>query len=101
MAKFNLYDLDIIASLKGWVIGLRNLSFEDNFKGYEWEGEIEAGEEVKIQHNLKVIPTRFIITDATGVGTIVRGSERATITYFYLQNTATNTTFKGKILIMP
>lgn len=100
MAKFSV-GKDILDTLKTWVGMLRNLSFQDNFRGYEWEGTIATGVEKKIQHDLKVIPTRFLVTDCAGIVTIVKGPTRATINFIYFTNTSTTTTFDGKILIMP
>ncbi len=101
MARFTLSS-SIIDTLKDWQIKLKNLSFADNFRGYETEViEIDAGKEYRITHNLKLIPTRFILTDMQGVGTIVKGDTRATEQFFYVKNTASTTTFKGRILVMP
>lgn len=101
MAKFSVTPIDIMMLLKGWAVGLRNLNFTDNFRGYEWEGDIEAGQEVRLTHGLGVIPTRFILTDMQGVGTIVRGDVKATTQFFYVKNIAASSTFRGKILVLP
>ena len=101
MAKFSLRD-DILGTLRTWLTELRNLTFSDNFKGYEWEGDITAGETVKITHSLKVIPTRFLVTQAKGNNLLIMSdTPRATSDFFYITNTATTTTFNGKVLILP
>lgn len=100
MAKFSP-GYDFLATFKSWAVGLKNLTFIENFRGFEWSGEIEAGETQKITHNLKVIPTRFLVIDAQGTNNIVRGSAAATSTYFYVKNQASSSTFTGKILILP
>lgn len=100
MAKFGFLG-DIKATLNEWAVLLRSLSFRENFRSYEWEGEIEAGKEQPIAHGLKVIPTRFIVLDAQGTNAIVRGDTRPTVDRFYVKNVATTSTFKGKILVMP
>lgn len=102
MAKFGLLT-NIEATLKLWVALLnKGLNFQENFTGYEWEGEIPAGTEKIITHGLGVVPSRFIITDATGTNLIVRGNTlRPTEIFFYVKNISATDTFKGKILIMP
>lgn len=101
MAKF-IVGTDLINTLRSWTNLLRNLTFSDNFRGYEWEGEIEAGETVKITHPLKIIPSRFVITDVTNSSPIIRPTTpKADNTFFYIKNTATTSTFSGKILVLP
>lgn len=98
MAKFGLLP-DIRATLVNWVTALKNLSIE-NVKGYEWEGSFDAGEIVSITHPLKVVPTRFIITDCflSSTPVIRPDTPAATAQYFYLTS-ASN--FSGKVLILP
>lgn len=100
MAKFSVGQ-DILNTLKTWSYLLKQLSFPDNFRGYEWEGIIATGVTKKIQHSLGVIPTRFIVTDCAGIVTIVKGPTRPTVEFIYFTNTSTTTAFDGKILIMP
>lgn len=100
MAKFSVL-ISPYETLRQWVSALRNLSFRDNFTGYEWTGEILPGEEKAITHGLKVIPTRFILTDAQGTNLIIRGDTKPTATHFFVTNVASSSTFKGKILVMP
>jgi len=99
MAKFSIAT-DLLATIRNWSILLRNLTFADNFKGYEWEGSIVAGETVKITHPLKVIPTRFIVTDCEELSSPVSrpGIPKATVDFFYL---TCSSNFRGKILILP
>lgn len=100
MAKFIVIDFDIIGTLRTWTNGLKNLSFADNFKGYEWEGEIPASEIVKITHPLKVIPTRFLVLDNFGGSTPLMRPDtpKADSQFFYL---TCGSDFQGKVLIMP
>lgn len=102
MSQFAILS-SIESTLKRWAILLtKGLTFEDNFKGYEWEGEIPAGEEKRITHDLGVVPTRFLVTDARGATTISRSATKnPTDSFFYVQNTNSTDTFKGKILILP
>lgn len=100
MAKFTV-GISLFKTLQDWVIKLRGLTFKENFAGYEWSGEIEPGEEVRISHGLKETPTRFIITQAKGTCLLVMGETKATNVHFYVKNIASSTTFTGKIFIMP
>lgn len=102
MASFPLLS-SIEATLRRWSASLAGgLTFSDNFIGFEWEGQINAGEEIKITHDLELVPTRFLVTYSDGVNTLVRGpSKRATGKFFYIKNIATSGMFSGKILILP
>ncbi len=101
MAKFSV-GLDILNTLRTWTNLLRNLTFGDNFKGFEWEGTITAGEVMKITHNLKVTPTRFVITSSKGTCLVVQSAtNKATAEFFYIENTASSSAFIGKVLILP
>lgn len=101
MAKFSVNNSSIIEVLRTWAGLLRGLTFGENFKGYEWSGEIDAGETVKITHGLKVIPTRFIVLSSRLVNTIIKSETATTVDFIYLKNNASTSTFTGKILILP
>lgn len=100
MAKFSVTE-EITTTLKTWTNLLRNLSFEDNFKVFEWEGEIEAGQTMKIFHDLKVTPTQFLITHSRGTQNVTEGDTPHTDQFFYVKNRASTSTFIGTILILP
>lgn len=101
MARFFPYS-NPLQTLKEWAILLRNLTFTDNFSGYEWEGSIDAGEERRITHPLKRIPTRFIVVESRETPLLIKGRENnPTKDFFYVQNIATTSTFTGKIVILP
>lgn len=89
------------ATFDAWIVGLQNITFQENFNSYEWSGEIAAGVEKGITHRLKVIPTRFMLLSARGTNQIIEGDTRHTLTHFYVKNVATTSTFTGKILILP
>lgn len=98
MARFST-SLDALGTLRDWAIGLKKLTFTDNFLGYEWSGSIEAGEVVKITHPLKVTPTRFIVTDIFEASTpVIRPDSPAATSQFFYLTSASN--FRGKVLIM-
>ena len=92
---------ELNACLRELFIGLSKLTFEDNFLSYEWEGSIIAGAEQAITHNLRVTPTRFLVVSATNVNTIVFGATASTPEVFYVKNTASSSTFTGKVLVLP
>lgn len=102
MSKFALL-ADIESTLKRWAILLtKGLTFDDNFKAFEWSGSIGPGEEKRITHDLGVVPSRFLVVDAIGSTTISRSAtQRPTGTFFFVQNTNSTDTFTGKILILP
>lgn len=100
MALFTL-DKTVESTLSIWLTNLKNLSFFDNFRGYEWEGSILAGETKKIAHNLKVTPTRFVVTEAKDASTIIKGAPSASPDTFYLKNASSTSTFTGKVLLLP
>ncbi len=109
MAKFNVTTANVMTILKTWAGLLRNLTINDNVKGYEWEGEADPGVVLKITHNLKVIPTRWIVTDTRGgLSVLTRAPESitgvalppATATNFYLFVSGVDP-FVGRVLILP
>lgn len=102
MAKFNLSSAPVLIQLKTWLTGLRNLNFNDNFRSFEWTGLINAASSVSIRHNLKVIPTRFIIISSRTGGTVTWDvNSPSSSDYAYLRNLHATEGFDGKILIMP
>lgn len=100
MAKFSL-GASVLGTLQTWSTLLRSLTFSENFKGQVWTGTIEAGEEKKITHFLKSTPTQFLILGGSGIPTLVKGPTAATAQFFYIKNIASNSSFVGKVLILP
>lgn len=102
MARFTVADLNPIATLRAWAINLsKGLTFGDNFQAFEWEGELAAGEEKRITHNLKQVPTRFLILYAEGTANVVAGEGETNETFFSIRNADPGFTFRGKVLILP
>jgi len=100
VAKFTLGRV-IEDTLSTWGNLLGKLTFSDNFLGYEWTGEIAAGEEKRITHSLEVIPTRFLVLESKQTNLLAGGFTRNTREFFYLKNRGTTATFTGKVLILP
>lgn len=99
MARF-IISQDLLTTLRTWANLLRSLDFPGNIKGYEWEGEIVAGEVVSITHGLKVTPSRFVVTDCSiGSSPVIRAdTPKATSQFFYVTSAGN---FRGKLLILP
>ena len=72
-----------------------------NLKSYEWEGEIAAGAEIGISHNLKQIPQRWFVTDAQNTNNLIRGQARWTSEYVYIKNQSSSQDFVGRIVFLP
>lgn len=71
--------------------GLDATSFIDVSKSFVWEGTILPGAEASIVHGLGVVPDYWIVLDAVGTNTLVRGSTSWTTTNAYVRNTASTT----------
>ena len=100
MAKFNIERIqDVINLTRELAVGLRDLTFSDNFAGTETEVTIAATSEAQIRHNLNKIPTRYIILSQTGNGLVTKGTTEWDSNFAYLYNNgATSVTIKVKIL---
>lgn len=80
----------------------KGLSFDRNFRGFIWSGEIEAGVTLRISHDLGVIPTRFVLLFPRGTVNLVQGeTQKPTSKFFYIRNMALASTFNGSVLILP
>lgn len=75
MAKFNIENLkEIPRILKELAIGLRGLTFADNFQSFEADTTIDAGSTNIIRNKLTIEPSRYIIVSNDGDGVISKGS---------------------------
>ncbi len=76
------------AALAQLQAGLDKLNFVDNFQGFEWSGTIEANTELEIPNKTpgRLLPRGFIVVDAVGVNSIVRGSTPWSINVVSLKN---------------
>lgn len=87
--KFFLRKDNLFATVSQLITGLDKLTPRDNFFGFEWEGTVPASTEVRILNEFRngLIPNRFVITDAVGVNSIVRGDEAWSDKIVTLKNT--------------
>ena len=75
MAKFRLSNLkDLSKIVKELMVGLRALTFADNFESFEIDVTIDAGAELSVRNQLLLKPTRVIIEGQTGNGLITKGT---------------------------
>ena len=79
------------ALLKELSVGLRDLTFSDNFKSFEWSGTLDASvTNYPIRHSLTGAPTKYIIVHQTGNAVITAGSTAWDSNFVYMtNNTAT------------
>lgn len=85
--KFNLERLeDIINLTRQLAVGLRDLTFGDNFKSFESTVVIPGTSEYKIRNQLNSIPTKSIIVSQEGNGLITKGTTTWDINNVYLYN---------------
>lgn len=69
------------------------LSLEDNFKGFIWEGTLSPSQEIQIANKIKdSIPKYFLVILAQGSNNIVKGSEEWTTRYVSVKNADSTTT---------
>lgn len=76
---------DLLGELR---IGMRRLSFAENFYSFEWTGTIAAATEVSIQNLFRdgTIPSKWVVTDVQGSNTVVRGDTAWDGKRLYLKN---------------
>lgn len=85
--KFNLERIqDIVNLTRQLAVGLRDLTFSDNFKGFEETITISATSEGQIRNPLNFIPTRYIIVSQEGNGLVTKGTTDWSTDFVYLYN---------------
>lgn len=91
--KFSLEGArDLYALIRGLTVGLKRLSFEDNFESFKIENvEIPANSEIAIGNKLTYIPSKYIITSQTGNGLITKGTTSWTTSALYVKNNGAET----------
>ena len=91
--KFNIERIkDIVNLTRQLAVGLRNLTFTDNFDSFEVELEISATTEIRVQNQLNLMPTRYILVSQTGNGLVTKGTTEWTDSFLYLYNNGAVTT---------
>ena len=85
--KFNIERIkDIVNLSRQLAVGLRDLTFGDNFKSFETTLVISATSEIRVRNTLNLMPTKYIIVSQSGDGLITKGSTEWTSDYLYLYN---------------
>lgn len=85
--KFRLEQLrDLKELVRELTIGLRNLTFSDNFQSFEATVVIPATSEAQVRNQLTSVPKKFIVVDQKGNGLITRSSTEWNENQLYLFN---------------
>ena len=89
-------EIDLAAELRN---ALSRLSPEDNWRGFLWEGSIEAGVEKRIPNSMRdgSIPRGMLILQIEGQPTIIKGPTEWSRKAVFLKNTASTSTVTAKI----
>lgn len=89
--KFNLERLQNIKDLtRELAVGLKNLTFEQNFKSFEVVLDISPSEEVSIRNQLSFIPSRYIIVSQKGNGVVTKSNTEWTQESLFMYNHGPN-----------
>jgi hypothetical protein len=67
-------------------VGLRDLSFTDNYVSFEETIVIPATSEFRVRNSLNVEPSRYIIVSQEGNGLITKSTTEWTDDFLYLYN---------------
>lgn len=67
-------------------VGLRDLTFTDNFKSFTETVEIPATSETRIRNKVSFIPDSYIIVKQSGNGLVTKSTTEWTNDYLYLYN---------------
>ena len=90
MAKFRIENLKEIGRIvKELAVGLRDLTFSDNFTNFEYNGTIGIGSTIVVRNQLDLIPTRYIVLSSDSDGVISKGSTWD-INYISFKNNGSN-----------
>lgn len=85
--KFNLERLREFSKLtRELMVGLRDLTFADNFRSFEVDVELAATTEVRVRNELGFIPERVIIVMQQGNGLVTKGDTEWTKDFLYMKN---------------
>lgn len=86
--KFRIETLkDLKSLIKQLAVGLRDISFSDNFTSFKATVVIPATSEATVRNNLTTKPNSVIITGQTGNGLVTKSSTNEwTDTQLYMYN---------------
>ena len=85
--KFNLERLEDIVNLtRQLAVGLRDLTFGDNFTSFEETVTITATSEHRFRNQLNSIPSKYMIVMQEGNGLVTKGTSTWTDDFIYLYN---------------
>lgn len=93
----NLTELkDVVRFLSQFMKGVQeliggNLNFNDNFRGQIIDVSFTNGIELKIPHNLKFIPSGYLVTKTSTPMSVSVGTTQWTNSDIYLRSNATGT----------
>lgn len=90
---------ELNAGFRDLFIGLRRLSFEDNFESFEYTGEIAATTEISVPNQFSFIPSRYLILDTTGGAIVGRGPTAWDKDRLFIKNYSASATV-AKIVFM-
>ena len=68
------------------MVGLRDLTFDDNFRSFEVDVELAATTEVRVRNELSFVPKRYIIVSQEGAGQVTKGTSTWTDDNVFLYN---------------
>jgi hypothetical protein len=90
---------ELNAGIRELFIGLRRLSFEDNFESFEYTGSIAATTEISVQNKFSFIPSRYLVVDTTSGAVVGRGPTAWTSDRLFIKNYSASATV-AKIVFM-
>lgn len=77
---------EIVNLTRQLAVGLRDLSFTDNFTSFKTTVDIPATSELRIRNSLNIVPTEYIIVSQTANGLVTKGTTTWDNNFLYLYN---------------
>ncbi len=91
---------DVVRAFRAIRDVLQRLTFADNFESFEEEVTIGATSEVSVVNKLDTIPSRYLVMEMVGDGTVRKGSTTWTSELLYLRNpSASSVTAKVRFFV--
>lgn len=82
----NYLEWDLAKNFKELEVGLRNITFDQNFQAFTVEVTVPALSTLKIRNELQAIPTGMIVLRSYGFNDVVDAPTEWTSDYVYLTN---------------